>query len=59
MYSDRRNDMLGNQFDPAIRGGGRPALFSSGLSLQSDKARPHTARHYVKQIQDLQLEVDH
>jgi len=37
--------------------GGRPALLSSGLSLQSNKARPHTALHNVKQIQDLQLEV--
>jgi hypothetical protein len=52
MNSDRYRDMLQNQLMPAIRTK-RCSLLSSSVCLQHDNARPHTARHTMKQIQDL------
>ena len=56
MNSERYSDMLGNQFNPAIRRQGR-GLLCSGDCLQHDNGRHHTARQTVKQIQDFKLEV--
>jgi hypothetical protein len=48
--------MLRNQLKPAIRRKFR-SLLSSGVGLQYDNARPHTALHIMKEIQSSQLEV--
>jgi len=52
MCSDRTLHHL----KPAIRRK-RRCLSSSGVHLQHHNSRPHTARHTVKQIQGLQMEV--
>ena len=54
--SDRYSDMLRNKLKPAVRRR-RRGLLSSGVCLQLDNARRFTARHTVKQIQDLKLAV--
>jgi hypothetical protein len=54
--SERYSDTLRHQLTPAISRK-RCGLLYSGMCLQHDNARPHTARHTVKQIQDLSLEV--
>jgi hypothetical protein len=56
MYSERYSDVFRNPLKPASRRR-RRGLFSSGVCLQNDNARCHTARHTVKQIQNLKLEV--
>ena len=56
MYSERYSDVFRNPLKPASRRR-RRGLFSSGVCLQNDNARPHTARHTVKEIQALKLEV--
>jgi hypothetical protein len=56
MNSERYSDMLQNQLRPAISRKDCD-LLSSGACLLHDNTRPHTARHTVKQIQDLKLEV--
>jgi hypothetical protein len=56
MNSDRYSDMLQNQLKPAI-GSKRRGLLSSGVCPWRDNARPRTARHTVKQIQDLKLKL--
>jgi hypothetical protein len=50
--------MLRNQLKPVIPTQ-RRGLSSSGVCMPHDNARNHTARHTVKQIQDLKLEVLH
>ena len=50
--NERYCDVLRNQLKPAIRTK-RGGLLSSVLCPQSDNARLHTARHTVKQMQDL------
>jgi histone-lysine N-methyltransferase SETMAR len=56
IINSERSDMLQNQLKPAIRTK-RRSLSSSGVCLQHDNARTHTARRTIKQIQDLKLEV--
>jgi len=48
-------DLLKNHLRPAIKSKGR-GLLSTGVLLQHDNARPHTARSTVATIQDLPLE---
>jgi hypothetical protein len=48
--------MFQNQLKPEIRTKLR-GLLSSGVCLQHDNARAHTARRTANQIQDLKLEV--
>jgi histone-lysine N-methyltransferase SETMAR len=48
-------DLLQNHLKPAIRSK-RRGLLSSGVLLQHDNARPHTARATAKKITDLRLE---
>jgi hypothetical protein len=48
--------MLQNQLKPAIWRK-CPDLLSSGVCLQHDNARPHTACYTIKQIHDLKFEV--
>ncbi|GFG37899.1 hypothetical protein Cfor_07389, partial [Coptotermes formosanus] len=50
------SDMLQNHLKPATRTK-RCGLLSSVVCLHHDHARPHAARHTVRQIQDLKLEV--
>jgi len=56
MNSGRYSDVLRNRLKPAIRSK-RCGLSSSGVCLQHVNARPHTARHTLKQIQDFKLQV--
>jgi histone-lysine N-methyltransferase SETMAR len=48
-------DLLQNHLKPAIRSKHR-GLLSSGVLLQNDNVRPHTARATEKKIMDLRLE---
>ena len=48
-------DLLKNQLRPAIKSKRRRRL-STGVLLQHDSARPHTARSVVTTIQDLSFE---
>jgi histone-lysine N-methyltransferase SETMAR len=48
-------DLLQNHLKPAIRSK-RRGLHSSGVLLQHENARPHTARATAKKITDLRLE---
>jgi histone-lysine N-methyltransferase SETMAR len=48
-------DLLKNHLRPAIKSKGR-GLLSTGVVLQHDNARPHTARSTVATIQDLSFE---
>jgi len=50
--------MIRHQLKPAIRRE-RRALLSSGVCLRHDNARHKTARHTVKQVQNLKLELSH
>jgi hypothetical protein len=56
MNSETYNDMLRNQFQPAIQRQDR-GLLCSGECLQHDNGRHHTARQTVKQFRDFKLEV--
>jgi len=58
MNSGRYSDAFRNRLKPAIRSK-RRGLSSSDVCLQHVNARPHTARHTVKQIQDFKLPVRH
>jgi histone-lysine N-methyltransferase SETMAR len=48
-------DLLQNHLKPVVRSK-RRGLLSSGVLLQHDNARPHTARATAKKIKDLRLE---
>jgi histone-lysine N-methyltransferase SETMAR len=48
-------DLLKNHLRPAIKSK-RSGLLSTGVLLQRDNARPHTARSTVAAIQDLSFE---
>jgi histone-lysine N-methyltransferase SETMAR len=48
-------DLLQNHVKPAVRSK-RRGLLSSGVLLQHDNVRPHTARATAKKITDLHLE---
>jgi len=48
-------DLLKNHLHPAIKSK-RRRLLSTGVLLQNDNARPHTARSTVATIQDLSFE---
>ena len=50
------SDMFQNRLKPAA-GSRRRGLLSSGVCLQRDNGRPHSASHTVKQIHNLKLEV--
>ena len=50
------SDMFQNRLKPAA-GSRRSGLLSSGVWLQRDNGRPHSASHTVKQIHNLKLEV--
>jgi hypothetical protein len=52
MNNERHSDVLQNQLKEAVRRK-RQVLFSSGVCLNHDNARNHTARHTLKEIQDL------
>ena len=52
MYAE---DLLKNHLHPAIKSK-RRRLLSTGVLLQNDNARPHTARSTVATIQDLSFE---
>jgi len=54
--SSKYSHMIRHHLKPAIRRE-RRALLSSGVCLRHDNARPHTARHNVKQVQDLKLDL--
>ena len=51
-------DLLKNHLRPAIKSK-RRGLLSTGVLLQHDNARPHTARSTVATIQDLSFECLH
>ena len=55
MTSATYADLLKNHLRPAIKSKGR-GLLSTGVLLQHDNARPHTARSTVATIQDLSFE---
>ena len=50
--------MIRHQLKPSVRRE-RRALSFSGMCRQHDNARLHTARHNVKQVPDLKLELSH
>ena len=49
-------DLLKNHLRPAIKSKRRGLLLNTGVLLQHDNARPHTARSAVATIQDLSFE---
>jgi hypothetical protein len=56
MNNERYSDVLRRRLKPATRRKRRCQL-SSGVCPQRDNARTHTARHTVKQIHNLKLEL--